>query len=46
MYPRQYSIYSAPLLMALPVIAICDISVLQALRKSGPAVKNKTHPLK
>lgn len=45
-YSMQFAIYSAPLLLVLPVIAFCDISILQALRKPGPTEKNKTNPLK
>ncbi|XP_053097904.1 lysophosphatidic acid receptor 6-like [Pangasianodon hypophthalmus] len=35
-----------PLIMALPVIAFCDISILLALRKPDPTGKNNIHPQK
>ncbi|XP_053097905.1 lysophosphatidic acid receptor 4-like [Pangasianodon hypophthalmus] len=35
-----------PLIMALPVIAFCDISILRALRKPDPTGKNNIHPQK
>ncbi|XP_053097898.1 uncharacterized protein LOC128321251 [Pangasianodon hypophthalmus] len=35
-----------PLIMALPVISFCDISILRALRKPDPTGKNKIHPQK
>lgn len=41
-----FTSYSTPLLMALPIIVFCDISILQALRKPAPTGKNNVHPLK
>lgn len=35
-----------PLIVALPVITFCDISILQALRKPDPTGNNTIHPQK
>lgn len=40
------SLISAPLAVALPVIALCDISILYALRKPDPSGNKNIHPQK
>ncbi|XP_053097921.1 lysophosphatidic acid receptor 4-like [Pangasianodon hypophthalmus] len=37
---------ASPLIVALPVISFCDISILQALKKTDPTGKNNIHPQK
>ncbi|KAI5624118.1 G-protein coupled receptor 35-like, partial [Silurus asotus] len=37
---------ATPLMVVLPVIAFCDISILLALRKPDPTGKNEIHPQK
>ncbi|XP_036446525.1 lysophosphatidic acid receptor 6-like [Colossoma macropomum] len=44
--PFTTPLISAPLILALPVITFCDISVLRALRKPDPSGNSNIHPQK
>ncbi|XP_072536320.1 uncharacterized protein [Salminus brasiliensis] len=42
----KYLFNGTPLFIALPVITVCDISILQALKKTDPSGNTNIHPQK